>query len=1237
MRIAEARASDAGEYTCEVSSNGGNDHHTSNLDVIELPYAPTQVTAEKISTAPKTVNVSWTPGFNGNSPIIKYILQYRYVPQKGPIPKDDLNWITALANISSSDRSVLLSHLRSSATYIFRVSTVNSVGEGPPSYPSNRIELPQEPPSGPPLGLVGSARSESEIMIQWKPPAEDNQNGEILGFVVRYRLYGYIESPWSYRNITKQLQRTYLITELITWKDYEIQISAYNFKGVGSYASPIKVKTREGVPSASPTGVRAQAVDSSVIKVWWSPPDPQKINGINQGYKLQAWTGDPDDPETKGPDATVTVAPNVLNPLSEQSSLIDHLTPWTAYNITVLCFTSPGDGKRSPAELVRTWQDFPGPVSNLRFEDITDRGVRVLWDTPDNPNGIILGYTLRYMVKDMLHTLVERNLTEDVHSFYLHQLKPTTHYVFEVYALTEVGRGKANVATIQSGVEPVLPSSPSRLAVSNIQPFSVVLQFTPGFDGNSSITKWTVEAKNARNTSWTTIYEITDPDAEAIVVQNLTPYMEYQLRLIANNVVGPSEPSESTRQFQTIQAPPMHPPQNVTIRAMSATELHVRWIPLSQIEWYGIPRGYNISYRILEDSTELHSISIDDPNVNSFILNDLEEFTLYEVLLQAYNDLGSSDPSPVVLSRTREAVPGAGPSGINAEATSSTTILCKWGDVPKIHRNGIIEGFKVYYGAKDVPYQYKHIGSNLTKETTLTELKKYTKYAIQVLAYTRIGDGKLSSPPIQVTTHEDVPGPPSNVSFPDVSYTTARVIWDVPREPNGKILSYRVTYRLEGSTQNFTEEFLPTDRTFRAYNLNPKANYKFDVTAKTSLGWGYTASGLVYTTNNREAPQPPSAPQILPSQVQDREISFSWNPGRDGYAPFRYYTVQYSENGGGWATVPERVDPTLTSYTVTTLRPFTEYKFRIQAVNDIGPSGWSEESNVTKTLPSAPSISVEGVKVTPISRTNVKVMWKPLSKSDFNGDAQTGGYYVEYRVLTDFPSPMQSYPQVELKGFRKNRVILEDLEIGKTYEILVIPYNTQGLGPSSSPISVYVGEAVPTGAPRSIRANAVSPTEIRVSWKPPKADEQNGDLLGYKIYYHSLPVNGRNMEEIEVVSANHKSHSLIFLDMYTNYTISILAFNPAGDGPRADPISVKTLQGLPGKPSNLRFTEITMSTLKVEWDPPLKPNGQILGYLVEYETSKQQESKLLYHKTCSFIWFQIKSKILLSLIVSSFY
>lgn len=44
------------------------------------------------------------------------------------------------------------------------------------------------------------------------------------------------------------------------------------------------------------------------------------------------------------------------------------------------------------------------------------------------------------------------------------------------------------------------------------------------------------------------------------------------------NVVGPSEPSEATKEFETLQAPPAHPPWNVTVRAMSAKELRVRWI-----------------------------------------------------------------------------------------------------------------------------------------------------------------------------------------------------------------------------------------------------------------------------------------------------------------------------------------------------------------------------------------------------------------------------------------------------------------------------------------------------------------------------------------------------------------------------------------------------------------------------------------------------------------------------------
>lgn len=185
---------------------------------------------------------------------------------------------------------------------------------------------------------------------------------------------------------------------------------------------------------------------------------------------------------------------------------------------------------------------------------------------------------MNYEVKDQSQTRKTQNLTANITSLKVTHLQPTTHYRFEVCAWTNKGFGPSKVAVIQSGVEPVLPHPPSKLALSNIEAFSVVLQFTPGFDGNSSITKWTVEAQTARNSTWFVLNEISDPDATTITVTGLIPFTMYRLRLIANNVVGPSEPSEATKEFQTIQAPPSHPPKNVTVRAMSATELRVRWI-----------------------------------------------------------------------------------------------------------------------------------------------------------------------------------------------------------------------------------------------------------------------------------------------------------------------------------------------------------------------------------------------------------------------------------------------------------------------------------------------------------------------------------------------------------------------------------------------------------------------------------------------------------------------------------
>lgn len=81
-----------------------------------------------------------TPHYSGK----QYYFAPSVPPIAGPIPDPLLNWVTELSNVSADQRWILLTNLKAAAVYQFRVSAVNSVGEGSPSEPSNQVMLPQE-------------------------------------------------------------------------------------------------------------------------------------------------------------------------------------------------------------------------------------------------------------------------------------------------------------------------------------------------------------------------------------------------------------------------------------------------------------------------------------------------------------------------------------------------------------------------------------------------------------------------------------------------------------------------------------------------------------------------------------------------------------------------------------------------------------------------------------------------------------------------------------------------------------------------------------------------------------------------------------------------------------------------------------------------------------------------------------------------------------------------------------
>lgn len=74
---------------------------------------------------------------------------------------------------------------------------------------------------------------------------------------------------------------------------------------------------------------------------------------------------------------------------------------------------------------------------------------------------------------------------------------------------------------------------------------------------------------------------------------------------------------------------------------------------MQQIEWYGNPRGYNVTYTEVRSNISKSSI-IEDHTANSYVLENMEEYADYEIVMQAFNDVGSSMASPKAIERTRE-------------------------------------------------------------------------------------------------------------------------------------------------------------------------------------------------------------------------------------------------------------------------------------------------------------------------------------------------------------------------------------------------------------------------------------------------------------------------------------------------------------------------------------------------------------------------------------------------------
>ncbi|TRY83068.1 hypothetical protein DNTS_013530, partial [Danionella cerebrum] len=187
-------------------------------------------------TDSRTVLLSWARPFDGNSPLLHYIIE---------LSENNSPWKVYMDDVNPTLTSLLVVNLTPARTYQFRVCAVNQVGRGQYSTETNRLMLREEPPSAPPKNIVASGRTNQSIMVQWQPPPEPQLNGILRGYVLRYRLAG-LPGEFQLKNISSAEINYCLIGELIIWTQYEIQVAAYTGAGLGVYSQSVTEYTLQG-------------------------------------------------------------------------------------------------------------------------------------------------------------------------------------------------------------------------------------------------------------------------------------------------------------------------------------------------------------------------------------------------------------------------------------------------------------------------------------------------------------------------------------------------------------------------------------------------------------------------------------------------------------------------------------------------------------------------------------------------------------------------------------------------------------------------------------------------------------------------------------------------------------------------------------------------------------------------------------------------------------------------------
>nr|XP_009509742.1 PREDICTED: neuronal cell adhesion molecule isoform X5 [Phalacrocorax carbo] len=437
LTIMNVTDKDDGTYTCIVNTTLDSVSASAVLTVVAAPPTPAIIYArpnppfdlELTGQLERSVELSWIPGDENNSPITSFVIEY----EDGLHEPGVWHYQTEVPGTQTTVQLKLSPYVN----YSFRVIAVNEIGRSQPSEPSEQYLTKSANPDENPSNVQGIGSEPDNLVITWEPLKGFQSNGPGLQYKVSWRQKD-VDDEWTsviVANVSK-----YIVSGTPTFVPYEIKVQALNDLGYAPEPSEVIGHSGEDLPMVAPGNVQVHVINSTLAKVHWDPVPLKTVRGHLQGYKVYYWKV-----QSLSRRSRRHVEKKILTFRGNKTfGMLPGLEPYSSYKLNVRVVNGKGEGPASPDKVFKTPEGVPSSPSFLKITNPTLDSLTLEWGSPTHPNGVLTSYVLKFQPINNTHELgplVEIRIPANESSLILKNLNYSTRYKFYFNAQTSVGSG----------------------------------------------------------------------------------------------------------------------------------------------------------------------------------------------------------------------------------------------------------------------------------------------------------------------------------------------------------------------------------------------------------------------------------------------------------------------------------------------------------------------------------------------------------------------------------------------------------------------------------------------------------------------------------------------------------------------------------------------------------------------------------------------------------------------------